>query len=118
MMPVPNGAVDAPRDMTVTLAVTTRGCPMNAADKPVVSNDRNPPCAPLAFRVGAVGHRPGRLDNSKLNLLAATISTILEAVKYETHIVGAECGQLYNGVHPVMRAVSPLAEGADRKSVV
>ena len=68
---------------------------MNQVDPPVVTTYRSPPCAPLAFRVGVVGHRPNRLDGGKLNELAATISTILKTVNEETHAVGRERTELY-----------------------
>ena len=84
---------------------------MNVADRFVASTNGNPPRAPLAFRVGVVGHRPDRLDNTKLDRLAATIHTILRTVKEETHAVGWQHPELYDGVHAVLTAVSPLAEG-------
>jgi hypothetical protein len=67
---------------------------MNVADKPVANTNSTPPRAPLAFRIGVVGHRLNRLDNNKLDLLAATMSTILNAVRDETHTIGRRCTEL------------------------
>jgi hypothetical protein len=87
---------------------------MNVADKRISNTNSTPPRAPLAFRVGVVGHRPDRLDTNKLNELAATISTILSAVKAESHDVANQLTSIYDGARPLLRAVSPLAEGTDR----
>ncbi len=87
---------------------------MNAADQPVVNTNIAPPRAPLAFRVGVVGHRPNRLDKHKLEELAATMTTILSTVKDETLAVARQWTSLYDIKYPVMTAISPLAEGTDR----
>jgi hypothetical protein len=87
---------------------------MNQGVPAVATTFSSPPRAPLAFRVGVVGHRPNRLDGGKLGELAATISLILKTVKEETHAVWRERRELYDGACPVMRVVSPLAEGTDR----
>ena len=64
--------------------------------------------------MGVVGHRPNRLDPGILDELAATMSTILKTVKEETHAVGRRLTDLYDSACPIMRAISPLAEGTDR----
>jgi hypothetical protein len=87
---------------------------MNVADKRVSNTNSCPPRAPLAFRVGVVGHRPDRLDSSQLEELAATIITILSTVKDETLAVADQLTELYDGARPLLRAISPLAEGTDR----
>jgi hypothetical protein len=87
---------------------------MNVAEMHVSSTHNTPPRAPLAFRVGVVGHRPNRLDTNKLNELAASMSTILSTVKAETQAVAVQSTEIYDGARPVLRAVSPLAEGTDR----
>ena len=61
-----------------------------------------------------VGHRPDRLDNSKLDEMAATIRTILSIVKAETHAVADQLTEFYDDAGPILRAISPLAEGTDR----
>ena len=73
-----------------------------------------PPRAPLAFRVGVVGHRPERLREGDLDQLARTVKAILEVVKEEVFAAGREEGAPFDTSRRVLRAVSPLAEGADR----
>jgi hypothetical protein len=87
---------------------------MNAALKPEASTRNRPPTAPLAFRVGVVGHRPDRLDNHKLDQLAATLRVVLGAVKDECRAASVRLTSLYDGAHPILRAISSLAEGTDR----
>ena len=87
---------------------------MNVADQRPANTDPTPPHAPLAFRVGVVGHRPHRLDKANLEQLAASIRTILSTVKEETLAVERNDKALYDGAGPVLRAISPLAEGTDR----
>lgn len=78
----------------------------------------SPPRARLAFRVGIVGHRPNRLpkDQAGLAALRVTIRIILEQAKdaLMTAAGGAPEAELYSDEPPVLRAVSPLAEGSDR----
>jgi hypothetical protein len=87
---------------------------MNQVDAPVVTTYRSPPRPPLTVRVGVVGHRPNRLDGGRLNELAATMAAILTTIKDETHAVGRQFTDLYDSASPIMRAISPLAEGTDR----
>lgn len=77
----------------------------------------HPPRARLAFRVGVVGHRLDKLPKtqSELDAIDERIRAVLEAV--DLAIAGFcatdEAG-LYNAGPPLLRAVSPLAEGTDR----
>ena len=73
-----------------------------------------PPRAPLAFRVGVVGHRPDRLINADLRQLAEALRAILESVKSEVLSVRQEADTPYDRRHAELRAISPLAEGTDR----
>ncbi len=78
---------------------------------------KTPPKARATFRIGVVGHRPNRLpeDAARLNLLRSTLQTILEQAKASVgDVVRMPGSALYNGETPVLRAVSPLAEGSDR----
>jgi hypothetical protein len=75
---------------------------------------RSPPKPPLAFRVGIVGHRPNRLQAADMGLLAGTISDILQAVQVEVAEVARTQAALFTDDAPVLRAISPLAEGTDR----
>ncbi len=78
----------------------------------------SPPRARLALRVGVVGHRPNRLpsDEPTLAALRARIAEVLQVAKDEVLRFQAEGGDaaLYAPDAPVLRAVSPLAEGTDR----
>jgi len=79
-----------------------------------VSPPRSPPKAPLAFRVGIVGHRPNRLGQADLPLLAQRLREILAAVRSAVCTFQQAKPQLYAQAEPMLRAVTPLAEGVDR----
>lgn len=73
------------------------------------------PRARLAFRVGIVGHRPNRLEQADEAELRRVMHKLLN------HIHRAVVGfsdqpsrSLYSADRPVLRAISPLAEGTDR----
>ena len=74
----------------------------------------SPPLAPLAFRVGIVGHRPDRLEKSDTNQLKQVLRSILSDIKSEVLSFSKPHKNLYNPSPPILRAISPLAEGADR----
>ncbi len=80
----------------------------------------SPPRARLAFRVGIVGHRPDRLpkDPAILDALQKQIGRVLELVQSEVFKFGSadrtSATALYAPDRPILRAVSPLAEGSDR----
>ena len=73
-----------------------------------------PPKPPLAFRVGVVGHRPDRLHDADLPRLGHVIHEILQTVQEEVFSFAKENEWLFSPVPPVLRAISPLAEGTDR----
>ena len=67
--------------------------------------NRTPPKARATFRIGVVGHRPNRLpeDATRLDLLRATLRTILEHAKASVGEVARTPGStLYNGEPPVL----------------
>lgn len=78
----------------------------------------SPPRADLAFRVGIVGHRPNRLpkDPQALHAVRQMLCRVLAEVKARvtTFAQSDQAKHLYSGKAPVLRAVSPLAEGSDR----
>ena len=78
----------------------------------------SPPRAAVAFRVGIVGHRPNRLpkDQKTLDALRSMLRCVLEEVQAEVFKFASsdEAKSLYSDKPPVLRAVSPLAEGSDR----
>jgi hypothetical protein len=100
--------------MIATLDLTGEVRQMKPADKLSTTTHRTPPHPALAFRVGVVGHRPNRLDKANIEQLAASVRTILSTVKDETLAVERESTGLYDSADPVLKAVSPLAEGTDR----
>lgn len=74
----------------------------------------HPPRPPLAFRVGIVGHRPGRLESADMPVLRKLVEGMLSAVKKQVEEIGLTNKDIYADCQPVLRAISPLAEGADR----
>lgn len=76
-----------------------------------------PPRARLSFRVGVVGHRPNRLpsDPERLAMLRQTLHAILAQVRQTMRTLAAgPDAPLYAQDTPILRALSPLAEGSDR----
>lgn len=89
-----------------------RAAPLPAG--PANSPPSSPPPARLAFRVGIVGHRPNRLQEADAAALSRTLGSILATVRETVVSFHGEPGHPYAQDTPVLRAVSPLAEGADR----
>lgn len=87
---------------------------VNASVKAKECKRDAPPRAPLAFRVGVVGHRPNRLQQADLEKLAAVLRTILKTVQEEVRRMHRDNPSLFDVSAPVVRAISPLAEGTDR----
>lgn len=84
------------------------------------TDSKSPPRARLAFRVGIVGHRPDRLpkDHVTLDELQSHLRYVLEVVRAEVSAFAsanrANTKSPYSQDPPILRAVSPLAEGTDR----
>jgi Protein of unknown function (DUF4231) len=78
-------------------------------------NQGHPSAAPLVIRVGVTGHRLVRLMEDKFDesLIRQSIREILEIVRQTADHISTESQGAYEGV-PVLRLISPLAEGADR----
>jgi hypothetical protein len=75
---------------------------------------RTPPRARLAFRVGVLGHRPNRLPTD-VAALRLRLRETLEALKVAVEDFRSTAqAALYADEAPVLRALSPLAEGSDR----
>jgi hypothetical protein len=76
-----------------------------------------PPRARLCFRVGVVGHRPNRLptDHHRLDQLRQTLHALLKEVRETVGTIAASHKAAhYTAEAPILRAISPLAEGSDR----
>jgi hypothetical protein len=74
----------------------------------------SPPKARLAVRVGVTGHRPNGLEGADIDLLGVKVSEVLKHVSDIAREVKSSFESLYaDGGTPVLRIISPLAEGAD-----
>ena len=76
--------------------------------------DRTPPKARLVLRVGVTGHRLNKLSPDDIANLAPTVRTQLETVWKCLREHHAAHLDLFHSDPPVLRVVSPLAEGADQ----
>jgi hypothetical protein len=84
-------------------------------------SSKSPPRPDIAFRVGIVGHRPNRLpeDAQTLEALKELMRSLLALIQTEVSAFaqrdGATGAPAYAAAAaPILRAVSPLAEGTDR----
>jgi hypothetical protein len=68
----------------------------------------------LALRLGVTGHRPNRLCDAQLVLLRAQVRAALTLVARLAQDVQAQPASGYAQAPPILRVISPLAEGADR----
>jgi len=79
-----------------------------------LDRSKTPPKTTLTLRVGVTGHRPENLTNADMSLLRDKIREILAAVKEQVAEIHRDNGDLYNDARPILRIISPLAEGSDR----
>lgn len=93
----------------------------NAASLQAISSTRDkdisrasPPRARLALRVGVTGHRPNKLRSADEQLLRNQIHTALLFLKEIMIELHRHAGALYLPDAPILRVISPLAEGSDR----
>lgn len=77
-------------------------------------NVASPPPARLALRVGVTGHRPNKLQGADEKLLRGQIKTALAFIKETTFELHSSAADHYLDDPPVLRVISPVAEGADR----
>lgn len=78
------------------------------------STGTSPPKVSLVFRIGIVGHRPNRLKHADQNVLATRLNELISAIQQEVVEYYDAQRTLYADIVPVIRALSPLAEGVDR----
>ncbi len=74
----------------------------------------SPPRARVALRVGVTGHRLNKLQSADEQLLRTQIRTALLFLKEITTKLHTSAGALYLPDPPIIRVISPLAEGSDR----
>jgi hypothetical protein len=77
-------------------------------------NPSSPPYARLALRIGVTGHRPNNLKSAKSGLLHRQIHAVLEYLRAATFQLHKKEHSGYRSDPPVLRVISPLAEGSDR----
>ncbi|HVY55803.1 MAG TPA: DUF4231 domain-containing protein [Thermodesulfobacteriota bacterium] len=79
----------------------------------VIKTD-SPPKSRLAVRVGVTGHRPSGLDKAETGALLTQIKAVLGHIRGVAEEVKSSFESLYSdGGQPLLRVISPLAEGAD-----
>lgn len=74
---------------------------------------KSPPKARLTVRIGVIGHRPTGLELADTAALKSKAAQVLQEIKRLTHDIKKASGSLYTTEDPVLRIISPLAEGAD-----
>lgn len=75
---------------------------------------KHPPRASLTVRVGVTGHRPGGLSAADLEKLQDKIHEVLAVIKSIVRDIHSSYVSFFEGPAPVLRVISPLAEGSDR----
>lgn len=85
---------------------------MESKDVQIVELE-HPPKPPLAFRVGVVGHRPHRLPKDMTGIRGA-VTSVLSVIDDEVRELARRGIPLYVPGEPILRMISPLAEGVDR----
>lgn len=68
----------------------------------------------LALRVGITGHRPNRLSSSDSDKLRGQVRQILTRLRQAADAVLHVAGDAFAPGPPLLRVITPLAEGADR----
>src|SRR3984957_3813641 len=76
------------------------------------SESSSPPRPPLVVQIGVTGHRPNRLSPDVAAALPAQCDQILKAI--EALAFRAHDPLIHSPEPPLLRVLSPLAEGADR----
>jgi len=74
----------------------------------------SPKRARLALRVGVTGHRPKDLVKTDMAKLRYQVRNVLEQLSKTTSEVGRLHPTAYSPDPPILRVISPIAEGADR----
>lgn len=78
------------------------------------NSDTHPPKASLTIRIGVTGHRPNGLRTADMQLLRENIREVLSEINNIVRQIHNDISQYYIGSEPLLRIISPLAEGSDR----
>ncbi len=86
-----------------------------ASPHPPKTLPNNPPRPRPAVRVGITGHRLNRLleRGTDLTALRERLHAALAAIQHSASVLAAEYGAVYTG-EPILRLITPLAEGTDQ----
>ncbi|MGE5422060.1 MAG: hypothetical protein ACM3QW_02255, partial [Ignavibacteriales bacterium] len=74
----------------------------------------HPPHVRLVIRVGVTGHRPNGLHEADIDRLRNRIREVLAEISNMAQIIYSDAIEYYEGPSPILRLISPLAEGSDR----
>lgn len=74
----------------------------------------HPPQVKLVIRVGVTGHRPDGLREADIDILTNRSREVLAEISDMARIIYNDTIGYYEGTEPVLRLISPLAEGSDR----
>src|SRR5712691_9775728 len=74
----------------------------------------SPTPAALVLRLGITGHRPNNLQSGSTEMLRVQLRMVFEFLRTTVHALHLRAGETYLKEAPVLRLISPLAEGADR----
>src|SRR4051794_32914046 len=74
----------------------------------------HPPRARLVVRVGITGHRMKDLARADLEQLRSSVRDVLALIRQTAEEIHRAAGAAYQEYPPVLRLISPLAEGSDR----
>ena len=77
-------------------------------------NEINPPRPRLAVCIGVTGHRLEGLTDINENMLIHQVESVLSTAESVVNRIHADEVTIYNDEPPIIRVLSPLAEGADR----
>lgn len=102
-------AVDAPEPSAVAPAHAEVPMDRDARDTGAFT----PSVPRLVLRVGVTGHRPNRLPPNCASL-EETVTRLLQQIRTVANGLVRDSGGVYADGAPVLRVISPLAEGSDR----
>lgn len=73
----------------------------------------SPPPPRLSYRIGVTGHRAKVLDPGQTARVAADLKDVFSRIRKEAEAVLAQSPEFYAPEPPLLRLVTPLADGAD-----